>query len=140
MYALYFILVAVLCCVMMSHTVANEMRRHVSCPCVVSLLLPFMGWGLGPSSLGTFWKLLQGFLSQASQSIRGHLGFQPWRGCSGDGQPPAQGVPSHLHSCADWGSASSPSSVLSSEWPPAFQVAAVLLVCCGPAGTGVGRR
>ncbi|XP_051710028.1 serine incorporator 5 isoform X2 [Oryctolagus cuniculus] len=29
MYALYFILVAVLCCVMMSHTVANEMRRHI---------------------------------------------------------------------------------------------------------------
>lgn len=29
MYALYFILVAVLCCVMMSHTVANKMRQHI---------------------------------------------------------------------------------------------------------------
>nr|XP_036856432.1 serine incorporator 5 [Manis javanica] len=29
MYALYFILVAVLCCIMMSETVANEMKEHV---------------------------------------------------------------------------------------------------------------
>ncbi|XP_066129757.1 serine incorporator 5 [Saccopteryx bilineata] len=29
MYALYFILVAVLCCIMMSHTVANEMKEHI---------------------------------------------------------------------------------------------------------------
>lgn len=32
MYALYFILVAVLCCIMMSETVANEMKEHVSLP------------------------------------------------------------------------------------------------------------
>ncbi|KAJ8781866.1 hypothetical protein J1605_006375 [Eschrichtius robustus] len=32
MYALYFILVIVICCIMMSNTVANEMREHVSHP------------------------------------------------------------------------------------------------------------
>lgn len=30
MYALYFILVTIICCVMMSTTVANEMKMHVS--------------------------------------------------------------------------------------------------------------
>ncbi|XP_034512325.1 serine incorporator 5-like [Ailuropoda melanoleuca] len=32
MYALYFILVVLLCCVMMSRTVATEMKEHVSPP------------------------------------------------------------------------------------------------------------
>lgn len=32
MYALYFILVVIICCIMMSNTVANEMREHVSQP------------------------------------------------------------------------------------------------------------
>lgn len=32
MYALYFILVVALCCIMMSETVAKEMREHVSLP------------------------------------------------------------------------------------------------------------
>lgn len=32
MYALYFILVVIICCVMMSDTVANQMREHVSQP------------------------------------------------------------------------------------------------------------
>jgi hypothetical protein len=41
MYALYFILVAILCCMMMSPTVAKQMKEHVSLPLQLFLLMMF---------------------------------------------------------------------------------------------------
>lgn len=44
MYALYFILVTIICCIMMSTTVANEMKTHVSNRDVVTAA-PGRKWG-----------------------------------------------------------------------------------------------
>lgn len=67
MYALYFILVVLICCVMMSKTVANEMKERVSLPLSSSSHFPrLMGrWcgkpsvkGMEPSCPGVVWGIL----------------------------------------------------------------------------------
>lgn len=62
MYALYFILVTIICCVMMSTTVANEMKTHVSNRDVVTPA-PGRRWGSLHGSL------CMGVLPQKRQSI-----------------------------------------------------------------------
>lgn len=121
MYALYFMLVTIICCVMMSTTVANEMKMHVSKR--DDTAAPARKWGSFHSSFCT------GALPQKGRSVLStHPLLNPNRMICAQLLPVSCSPVEWFHNRKNWGSQDSqPSSFFIVQKPSAVNPSQI---CC----------